>query len=78
MLLEVDTRSLINRICKPQAIFFGHMMRRKKLEHLVTTGTIKGKCSTGKQHEKMFTGLTKWLKVGKGTNARTVTRDINT
>ena len=63
MLPEVDTRSLINRICKRQAIFFGHMKRREKLEHLVTTGMVKGKCNRGKQREKMFTGLTKWLKV---------------
>ena len=57
------TRSLINRISKKQVTFFGHVMRRKKLEHLVTTGMIEGKCSWGKQHEKMLDGLTKWLKV---------------
>ena len=43
-------------------------MRRKKLEHLVTTGIIEGKCCRGKQREKMD-GLTKWLKVGRATDA---------
>ena len=37
------TRSLINKICKCQATFFGHVMRREKLKHLVTTGMIEGK-----------------------------------
>ena len=48
----------VNRIGKLQATFFGHVMRREKLEveHLVTTGIIKGNCSRGKQREKMFNG----------------------
>ena len=44
MLREADTkRSLINRISKRQATFFGHVMRREKLEHSVTTGMVEGK-----------------------------------
>ena len=46
-------RSLINRICKCQATFLGHMMRREKLEHFVTTGMIEEK-----QCEKILDGLT--------------------
>ena len=38
------------------------MMRREKLEDLVTTGMIGIKRSRGKQREKMLDGLTKWLK----------------
>ena len=39
---EADTaRSLINRIGKRQETFFGHVMRREKLKHLVTTGIIE-------------------------------------
>ena len=49
----VDTmRSLINRmpsIYNYQATFFGYLMRREKLEHLVTTGMVEGKRSSGKQ-----------------------------
>ena len=41
------------------------MMRRGKLEHLVTTGMIKGKCSRRTECEKMLDGLKKWFKVGR-------------
>ena len=41
MLREADTTtSFINRIRKHQATFFGHVMRRQKLEYLVTIGMI--------------------------------------
>ena len=44
VLRETDTkRSLINRISKCQATLLGHMMRREKLEYLVTTGMIERK-----------------------------------
>ena len=38
VLREAHTRSIINRIHKHQTTFFGHVMRRQKLEHLVTIG----------------------------------------
>ena len=50
-------------------------MRREKLEQLVTTGMFKGKPSREKHHEKMLDGLTKWLEVGRVTEALKVTRD---
>ena len=54
---EADrTRSLMS---KPEASFFGHVMRREKFEHLVTIRMIEGKL-----HEKMLDGVTNWLKVG--------------
>ena len=40
---SVSTRSLINRICKSQATFYGHVMRREKLGDLVRTGIIEVK-----------------------------------
>ena len=44
VLQEADaTRSLINRICEGDAIFFGHVMRREKLENLVTIRMLTGK-----------------------------------
>ena len=59
VLQEVDTtRSLINRLQKEQAIYFGHGMRREKLEYLATTGMIQRK-----QPPKMLDGLTKSLNV---------------
>ena len=45
-------------------------MRREKLEHLVTTRMIEGK-----QQQKMMDGLTKWLKVGRMTEALKARRD---
>ncbi|GFO02931.1 endonuclease-reverse transcriptase [Plakobranchus ocellatus] len=38
-------RSLVRTIRKRQATFLGHVMRRGKLEHLVTTGKFEGKKS---------------------------------
>ena len=75
MLSEADTiRSLLNRLRKHQATFYGHVMRREK-KHLVRTGMVEGKCSKGKQFEKMLDGLTKRLKVGRVTNTLKATRD---
>ena len=45
------TRSLIKEARKRQAVFFGHVMRGKELEHLVTTGKIYGRRSRGRQRE---------------------------
>ena len=50
-------------------------MRRETLAHLVTTGNIEGKRSRRKQCGKMLVGLTKWLKVGRMTEALEAMRD---
>ena len=39
---------IAHRIRTRLVIFFGHLMRKEKLEYLVTTGTIEGKRSRGK------------------------------
>ena len=53
MFREADTKgSLTNRIRKLQATFFGHVMRRDKLEHLETSGMIEYKRNWGKRREK--------------------------
>ena len=39
---------------------------------------VEGKCSKGKQREKMLDGLTKRLKVGRVTNTLKDTRDRDT
>ncbi|GFO11521.1 hypothetical protein PoB_003802600 [Plakobranchus ocellatus] len=57
------------------ATFFGHVMRREKLENLVTTGMLEGKRSRGKQGEKLIEGLTDWLKAGKSLEAIEATKD---
>ena len=55
------TKSLVNEIRKRQATFFGHVMRKSEMEHLVTTGKIDGKRSRGRQREKMLDSITSWL-----------------
>ncbi|GFO35175.1 UDP-glucuronosyltransferase 2a1-like [Plakobranchus ocellatus] len=58
-------RSLVRTIRKRQASFLGHVMRRGKLEHLVTTGKFEGKRGRGRQREKIMDGLATWLGPGK-------------
>jgi len=43
-----EKRSLCRNIIKKQGTFFGLVMRRQKLEHLVTTGKINGRRSRGR------------------------------
>ncbi|GFO38018.1 sperm-associated antigen 1 [Plakobranchus ocellatus] len=69
------TRLLISKIRKRQATFFGHVMRREKLENLVTTGMLERKRSRGKQREKLIEGLADWLKAGKSLEAIEATKD---
>ena len=53
VLKEAETnRSLVQKIRKQQATFFGHVMRRGRLEHFLTTGKLDRKRSKGRQREK--------------------------
>ena len=46
VLKEAHTsRALVNKI-RIRQTFFGHVMRREKLEHLITTGMMEGKRSS--------------------------------
>ncbi|GFN76962.1 hypothetical protein PoB_000346800 [Plakobranchus ocellatus] len=54
-------RSLVGAVRKRQATFLGHVMRRGKLEHLVTTRKFEGKRVRGRQREKIMDGLATWL-----------------
>ena len=69
------SRALVNRFRTRQTTFFGHVMRREKLEHLITTGMMEGKRSRGKQREKMTDGLVNWLGAGKVVEILKATRD---
>ena len=64
------SRALVNKIRTGQTTFFGHVMRREKLQHLITTGMMEGKRSRGKQREKMTDGLVNWLGAGKVVETR--------
>ena len=72
--LTQQDQTFINRIPKHQATFFGHVMRRAKLEHLAIT-EMEGNRSREKQCEKILGGLIKWLKVGRVTEALKAMRD---
>ncbi|GFO45100.1 hypothetical protein PoB_007160500 [Plakobranchus ocellatus] len=61
VLNEANKRTLVRTIRKSQATFLGHVMRRGKLEHLVTTGKFEGKRSRGRQREKIMDRLATWL-----------------
>ena len=63
-------KSLINRIHKCQSTFFGQVIRREILEHLI----IKKKAAE-ENGKKMLDALTKWLKVGCVLDAIKVIRD---
>ena len=56
-----STRKLMNNIKRRQAECLGHVMRKGKLEHLLTTGTIEGKRSRGRQRIKIQDGIAAWL-----------------
>ncbi|GFO01465.1 hypothetical protein PoB_002797000 [Plakobranchus ocellatus] len=68
-------RSLVRIIRKSQATFLGHVLRRGKLEHLVTTGKFEGKRSRGRQREKIMDGLATWLGPGKVSDILAAVKD---
>ncbi|GFN91495.1 ecdysteroid udp-glucosyltransferase [Plakobranchus ocellatus] len=75
VLNEANKRSLVRTIRKCQATFLGHVIRREKLEHLVTTGKLEGKRSRGRQREKITDGVATWLGPGKVTDILIAIKD---
>ncbi|GFO16311.1 hypothetical protein PoB_004281600 [Plakobranchus ocellatus] len=67
--------TLVRTIRKRQATFLGHVMRRGKLEHLVTTGKFEGKRSRGRQGEKIMDRLATWLGPGKVSDILAAVKD---
>ena len=63
------SRSLEKKIRNRQAKFIGHVMRRKGLENLLTTGKVEGKRAPGRQRQKMLDSVTEWL----GTEKNNIT-----
>ena len=55
------TRKLTSNINRRQAECLGHVMRKGKLEHLLTTGKIEGKRSRGRQTRQIQDGIAAWL-----------------
>ncbi|GFO34828.1 hypothetical protein PoB_006133300 [Plakobranchus ocellatus] len=62
-------------LCPTQQDFLGHVMRRGKLEHLVTTGKFEGKRGRGRQREKIMDGLATWLGPGKVSDILAAVKD---
>ena len=51
----------MSNIKRRQAECIGHVMRKGKLEHLLTTGKNEGKRSRGRQRIKIQDGIAAWL-----------------
>ncbi|GFR88741.1 hypothetical protein ElyMa_006107500 [Elysia marginata] len=76
VLIETKTkRALIIKIRKRQATFLGHIKRRERQEHLVTTGMFMGRRGRGRLREKMTDGLAFWLGVGSTVEMIKMTRE---
>ena len=56
-----ETIKLLITTRRRQAKFFGHVMGRKQLEHLVTTGKLNGKRCRGRQRQKILGMLADWM-----------------
>ena len=56
-----ETRKLLTSTRRRQTKFFGHVMRRKQLEHLVTTGKLNGKRYRDRQRQKILDMLADWM-----------------
>ncbi|GFR93791.1 retrovirus-related Pol polyprotein LINE-1 [Elysia marginata] len=60
---ELSKRSVLHKIRKRQATFFGHIMRQEKLENVIITGMMTGRRFRGRQRERLTDGMVKWLGV---------------
>ena len=58
VLKRTETKiSLMKDIRKRQSTFFGHVMRKQAMEHIVTADKVKGKKSRGRQRETLLDNL---------------------
>ena len=69
------TRSLVNRIRKQQAMFVGHILRRKGLEHLVITGKMEGRRGRVRPREQMIDSLAASMGIDKTASAISAAKD---
>ena len=67
-------RSILNRIKKWQASFLD-TMRKEGLEHLITTGKLKGKGGRNRQRKKILDSLASPLNTMKVTSTTLATKD---
>ena len=64
-----EKRKTIKQLRQKQSRFIGHILRKGKLENIVTTGKITGRKDRGRQSEKMLVSLTKWQKINNRTDS---------
>jgi hypothetical protein len=61
-LLEAnEQRHIFADIMKRQAKFIAHVLKKRTLEDIMTTGKISEKRGRGRQRENILDGLTKWM-----------------
>ena len=61
-------RAMMTNIRKRQSKFFGHVMRRNKMEQLLTTGKIEGVRSRGRQRHTILDSLAEWMHADSTVN----------
>ena len=66
-------RELLKNVMNRQLQFFGHVMRKQKLEHVVICGKIREKCARGRQHLKFIDQLNNVL----GGSTEEILRAVN-
>src|SRR5579871_6194918 len=63
VLKEINSkRQLHNHIRRRQSTFFGHILRRGKMEHIVTTGKLNGRRGRGRSRERILDNPILWLR----------------
>ena len=67
--------TLANKIRSHQASFFGQVMRRHDLEHLITTAKVIGKRSRGRPREKILDCMKRWTGVNKAVDLIIMSED---
>ena len=72
-----EERRLIKEVRMRQSKFIGHILRKGKIEYLVTKAKIMGRRDRGRQREKILDSLTKWHGRGSNTELINCTRDRN-
>jgi ribosomal 50S subunit-associated protein YjgA (DUF615 family) len=70
-----EQRHIIVDLRRRQAKFIGHVLRKGKLEDIVTTETVSGKRVRGRQRVTIFKSKTKWLRMKTETKLISLSRN---
>ena len=66
---------IISQQNKKTASYFGHILRRKGLEHLVIIGKMEGRRGRGRQRKQMIDSLAAWMDIDKTASAISAAKD---